>query len=56
MNRSIVYTSEDLRNIRDNVCYDQQYRKLSGQTVKIIRNHRINKKRREDQRQGGVKL
>ena len=42
--KSIVYTSEDLRNIRDNVWYDQHYRKLPGQTVKIVRNLGINKK------------
>ena len=43
-NISIVYNSEDLKDIRDNMCHDQCYRKLSGQTVKIIRNLRINNK------------
>ena len=46
-NKSIVYTSEDLKNIRDNVCHDQHYRKLSGQTVRIIRNLRINNKNKK---------
>ena len=51
-NMSIVYTSEDLKNIRDNVCYDQHYRKLSGQTVKLIRNLRINKKKKRGSKAG----
>ena len=55
MNRSIVYTSEDLRNIRDNVCYDQQYRKLSGQTIKIIRNIKIHKKKKRGSKAGRSK-
>ena len=46
-NKSIVYTSENLKNIRDNVCHDQCYRKLSGQTVKTIRNLRMNSKKKE---------
>ena len=45
-NRTIVYTSGDLRKIRDNVCCSQQYRKLPGQMVKTIRNLRLNKKKR----------
>ena len=43
--KSIVYTSEDLKNIRDNVYHNQYYRKLSSHTVKTIRNHRINNKK-----------
>ena len=54
-NRPIVYISEDLRKIRDNVCYYQQYRKLPGQTVKIIRNLRINKKKKRGSRAGRSK-
>ena len=46
-NKSIVYTSEDLRNIRDNVCHDQYYRKLLGQIVKTIRNLRKNNKKKK---------
>ena len=46
-NKSIVYTSEVLRNIRDNVCHDQYYRKLLGQTVKTIRNLGINNKKKK---------
>ena len=53
--KSIVYTSEGLRNIRDNVWYDQHYRKLSGQTVKIIRNLRINKKKKRGSKVGKSK-
>ena len=45
-NKTIVYTSRDLRRIRNSVCCGQQYRKLPGQTVKIIRNLRLNKKMR----------
>ena len=45
-NKSIVYTSEDLKNIRDKVCHNQYYRKLSCQTVKTIRNLRINNKKK----------
>ena len=45
-NKSIVYTSDDLKNIRDNVCHDQYYRKLSSQAVKTIRNLRINNKKK----------
>ena len=48
-NKSIVYFSEDLKYMRDNVYYDQHYSKLSGQTVKIIRSLRINNKRKVDQ-------
>ena len=55
-NKSIVYTSGDLRNIRDNVCYDQQYRKLSGQTVKIVRNLRIKKKKKRRSKAGRSKI
>ena len=46
-NKSIVYTSEDLKNIRDNVCHDQFYRKLLGQTAKTIRKLRINNKKKK---------
>ena len=46
-NKSIVYTSENLKDIRDNVYYDQHYRKLSGLTVKIIRSLRINNKKKK---------
>ena len=45
-NRTIVYTSGDLRKIRNNVCCGWQYRKLPGQMVKTIRNLRLNKKKR----------
>ena len=48
----IVYTPEDLSNIRDNVWYDQHYRKLSGQTVKTIRNLGINKKKKRGSKAG----
>ena len=54
-NRSMFYTSEDLMKIRDNVCYDQQYRKLPGQAVKIIRNLRINKKKKRGSKAGRSK-
>ena len=53
--KSIVYTSEDFRNIRDNVWYDQHYRKLSGQKAKIIRNLRINKKKKRGSKAGRSK-
>ena len=46
-NRSIVYTSEELNDIRASVYYDQHHRKLSGQTVKIIRSLRINNKKKK---------
>ena len=46
MSVPFVYTPEDLRNIRDNMWYDQHYRKLSVQTVKTIRNLGINTKKR----------
>ena len=46
-NKSIVYTSEDLKNIRDKVCHDQYYRKLLGQTVKTIRNLGMNNKKKK---------
>ena len=45
-NKSIVYTSEDLKNIRDDMYHDHYYRKLSSQTVKTIRNLRINNKKK----------
>ena len=51
-NRTIVYTSGDLRKIRDNVCCGQQYRKLPGQMVKTIRNLRLNKKKKRGSRAG----
>ena len=54
--KSIVYTPEDLRNIRDNVWYDQHYRKLSGQTVKTVRNLRINKKKKRGSKAGRSKM
>ena len=53
-NKNIVYTSRDLRRIRDSVCCGQQYRKLPGKTVKIIRNLGLNKKKR-GLRAGGIK-
>ena len=46
-NKCIVYTSEDLKDITDNGYYDQHYKKLSGQTVKIIRSLRINNKKKK---------
>ena len=46
-NKFIVYTSEDLKCIRDNVYHDQCYRILSGQTCKSIRSLRISKKKKE---------
>ena len=51
-NKSILYISEDLKDIRDNVYYAQHCSKLSGQTVIIIRSLRIRnkKKRKEDQK------
>ena len=45
-NRTIAYTSGDLKKIRYNMCCGQQYRRLPGQTVKTIRNLRLNKKKR----------
>ena len=45
-NRTIAYTSGDLKKIKYNMCCGQQYRKLPGQTVKTIRNLRLNKKKR----------
>ena len=46
-NKSIVYTSQDLKDIRNYEYYSQHYQKLSGQTVKIIRSLRINNKKKE---------
>ena len=46
-NKSIVYTSEDLECIRDNVYQDQCYRILSGQTCKSIRCLRIDKEKKK---------
>ena len=55
-NKPIVYTWEDLRNIGGNMCYDRCYRKLSGQTVKIVRNLRINKKKKKGSKAGSSKI
>ena len=43
--KSIIYTSEDLKNIRDKVSHDQYNRKLLGQTVKTVRNIGIQKEK-----------
>ena len=45
-NKPIAYTSDELKNIRDNVYHDQHYSILSGQTCKSIRSLRINKRRK----------
>ena len=45
-NKPIVYTSDELKCIRDNVYHDQCYRILSGHTCKYIKSLRLNKKRK----------
>ena len=51
-NKPIVYTSDELKYIRDNVYHDQHYRILSGQTYISIRSHKINKKRKRGSKAG----
>ena len=51
-NKPIVYTSEKLKHIRDNVHHDQCYRILTGKTCKSIRSLRINKRRKRGSKAG----
>ena len=47
-----VYTSDELKCIRNNVYYNQCYRLLPGQTCKLIRSLRIKKKRKRRSKVG----
>ena len=49
-NKSIVYTSEDLMCLRDNVYHDHHYRILSAQTCKSIRSLRIKHEKENEKR------
>ena len=51
-NKLTVYTSDDIKCIRDTVYPDQCYRLLSGQTCQTIRSLRINKKRKRGSKFG----
>ena len=50
--KSIVYTSDEHKCIRDNVYHDQCYRILSGPECKSIRSLRVNKKRKRGSKVG----